>query len=82
MSSPKCTSCDDGRETLGIFEGLAIGIFFTFCACVLSFVNMPAAHSTCLKSCEASGHTVSSFDVQRGCICSDPFPTKRKWVSP
>ena len=46
----------------------------------------PGDRNICSESCEEAGHSVHAFDVQRGCVCSDPYPEvpkpTRKWVQP
>lgn len=84
----KCSQCDGcGRcEGRGAFEGFILGtILGVFC---MSLLLVPDGDDlqTCREACEAIGHFESAFDLQRGCVCSDPYPEvpepTREWVQP
>jgi hypothetical protein len=81
MACSQCEGCKE-CEGGGVAKGVFIGAVVAAIICMLIFVPSGSDRHTCSEACEKDGHTVSAFDVQRGCVCSDPFPATRKWVRP
>lgn len=84
-----CGGCDDceGRGVAwGVIWGGFIGAVAAGAVCMMLFRPGPGEYNRCEKSCETVGHSEHAFDVQRGCVCSDPYPEvpepTRKWVRP
>lgn len=84
----KCSQCEGcgSCETRGGLHGLLFGLIFAGIICMVLWTPRPEDKHLCLTLCEEAGHSVYAFDLQRGCVCSDPFPEvpepTRKWVKP
>lgn len=77
-----CNRC----EMRGVTWGLFFGALITSAVWTGPCIPNVADRNICKEACKEVGHSESAFDLQRGCVCSDPYPElpdpTRKWTTP